>query len=590
MRLSVSKKLNGLFVSLLTLGIGGAIVLATHLFTTDLIGQLRREVIDSSTVVASRTRTELGSLVEKGQLIAAISVEEFKYPEDRLKFIVENIKSEARIVSIAVMERFEESVTEESTRELWRVFHPEWEQSKNLRMADYPKNFLELKDLSVAHVDIKSVKVSADWRILRVTIPFLKDGNGKVIRWINLDLEQEKALALFSESVNTTNLLLDSTASVIATGDPLKYPLGSDLSHLPLLKSQSKEASSGQSEFQDHQKQFQMGAFNSVGIASLTTLSLAPMDRAHAARTKLLRRTGFLAGIFIFLALALGLIFSRSLTGPLERLSEAAEAVREGNFASRLPLPKRLFTAFKPDEIFHVTQVFNHMVEGLSEREKMRNLFEKFHSKEVAQKLLSGELTLGGERKNAAVLFTDIRSFTQLSEEHSPELIVTLLNRYMTAMVECILRNGGVVDKYIGDAIMALWGVPETKESDIENSLTACIEMREALEHLNADLAKEGLPTLRIGMGIHYGPVIAGNIGSNRRMEYTVMGDTVNTAARIQDLTKVHKTDILVSSTVALPMQSNFHFESVGDNKVRGKTEAMLLFKVNAKAAVKPAA
>ena len=184
---------------------------------------------------------------------------------------------------------------------------------------------------------------------------------------------------------------------------------------------------------------------------------------------------------------------------------------------------------------------------GLEEREKMKDAFGKFVNKEVAEQVLRGELRLGGERKEAAILFSDIRSFTAISERLEPEEVVEFLNEYMTRMVNCVNNTNGVVDKFIGDAIMAIWGAPVSHGNDIENAVNAALMMRHELTIFNQSRGGPRKPVIKIGCGINDGPVLAGQIGSEDRMEYTVIGDAVNLASRIESLTKPFGVDILIS-------------------------------------------
>jgi adenylate cyclase len=571
MRLSVSKKLNTLLISMLVLGIGGAVWLATQLFSTDLVGHIKRELLDSVAVLSSRSRSEFGALLEKANLLGALSLEEFEYPEDRLKFLMDNLQGDPRIVSMALIES-----NEAGLKESWRIFNKESLAEVPLT---YPKDPTLFKLDTAQGMNFESQQVTPELSIYRSFLPLVKNKDGKVIRWICLDLDQSKTFAAVSDYVNTTAVLLGAQGVVLASGDALKFPVAQKL---PLFNEMEKDSSIiRQFEYRDASKAPYLAAYQSVGVGGLMILGITPLERVTLAQNKLLRRAALLGAFFLFLALAMGISFAGTLTKPLEALGAAAERITLGDFSIRLKMPKKWSgNFFKPDEIKQVTTVFNDMVSGLEERERMKNLIEKFHSKEIAKKLMTGNFQLGGERKEAAVAFVDIRSFTELSETYSPEECVAILNRYMTKMVSVITRNQGVVDKYIGDAIMALWGVPEKSDGDMKNALQACVEMRAAMDELNAELEAANLPRIKVGIGLHYGPLIAGNIGSSSRMEYTAVGDTVNTASRIQDLTKLHKTDLLVSEAFAQQFATQYRFEAVGESQVRGKKESMRLYKI----------
>ena len=164
-----------------------------------------------------------------------------------------------------------------------------------------------------------------------------------------------------------------------------------------------------------------------------------------------------------------------------------------------------------------------------------RSNFERFFSPGMAARIADATeaLELGGERRNVAVLFADIRNFTPLSATMDPDETARLLTDFFTEMVECVFKHGGTLYKFIGDALMAQWGAPISEIDDVDRALDAAVEMMHALEQLNARWREEGRPQLKIGIGLNYGEAFAGNIGSERRLEFTVIGDTVNTASRL---------------------------------------------------------
>jgi adenylate cyclase len=199
----------------------------------------------------------------------------------------------------------------------------------------------------------------------------------------------------------------------------------------------------------------------------------------------------------------------------------------------------------------------------------------------VTENLLqSGEVHLGGMKRQVVVFFSDIRGFTQFSESRTPEEVVSMLNEYFTVMVEIIERNGGVVDKFIGDAIMAVWGTPTSTGDDAYLSVKACLEMRQGLLDLNQLRLSRGEEPLRIGMGLHAGEAISGTVGSENRMEFTVIGDAVNNASRIEAATKAFGTDLLLSQDMARLVQGRILMTEAGEVEVKGKNAAQRLFKV----------
>jgi adenylate cyclase len=204
----------------------------------------------------------------------------------------------------------------------------------------------------------------------------------------------------------------------------------------------------------------------------------------------------------------------------------------------------------------------------------------KYMTAEVLEHVLAGEVELGGKTLELTILFCDLRDFTTLSEKRTAQQIVELLNEYFTEMVDCVMAEGGVVDKYIGDNIMAVFGAPVTRPDDAQRAVRAAVRMRGALAKLNERFAERGIERLRFGIGLHSGEVVAGNIGSIRRMEYTVIGDAVNVASRLETKTKELATDILISEATRERLDGAVTTESVGEVHVKGRGQPIQIYKV----------
>lgn len=237
----------------------------------------------------------------------------------------------------------------------------------------------------------------------------------------------------------------------------------------------------------------------------------------------------------IVLAAGFLLAFMSALifTNPITRVKNALVAVSEGDLQQYLP-------ARSNDEIGILTWNFNIMTEGLREKEKMRDRFGKAVSEEIVEVMMSGELKLGGENKNVTMLFSDIRSFTKMSSSLRPEEVLEMLNDYFTLMEGIIKRNMGVIDKYVGDEIMAIFGAVNDHQDSEECACRTAVEMIITLEALNKQRVEEGKLPIRIGIGINSGVITAGMLGSKNRMNYTVIGDTVNMASRLCDAAGNH--------------------------------------------------
>lgn len=278
--------------------------------------------------------------------------------------------------------------------------------------------------------------------------------------------------------------------------------------------------------------------------------------------------------IFLFQLLSL-LPYRLNLQAPLARLIERMRAVARGDFETKLPV-------LESGEIGQLKGHFNLMLDGLRERDRIKDTFGRHVSVEIAQKILqSGAVKLEGEIIEAAVLFSDIRNFTPLSESLTPSELIAFLNDYFGHLTRPIMEHGGVINKFIGDAVMAIF-TPALGQPDYAGAaLRAALGMRAALAEFNA----AGLHApVQSGIGVHCGSLVAGEVGTEKRTEYTVLGDTVNVAARIESETKGQGADILVSDAIVARIQgpewAAVQFRSCGPILMKGKSKALELFRV----------
>jgi adenylate cyclase len=246
------------------------------------------------------------------------------------------------------------------------------------------------------------------------------------------------------------------------------------------------------------------------------------------------------------LAAALAYLISHNVSGALRQLFAGVREVRGGNLEVRLAIRSR-------DEFGALGEDFNEMAKGLKEKETIRDTFKRYVSSSVVDELLRNvdDLKLGGETKELTIQFSDIASFTSLSETLSPEEVIAFLNEYLSAMTAEVEAEGGIVDKYIGDAVMAFWGAPVPQPDHPLRACRAALAQFASLERLRSGWAGRGaLERFAIRLGLHCGEVVVGNIGSNTRMDYTIIGDAVNTASRLEGMNKVYGTGILISEHV----------------------------------------
>lgn len=276
---------------------------------------------------------------------------------------------------------------------------------------------------------------------------------------------------------------------------------------------------------------------------------------------------GFVGSVFLALTLKVIWSYSRNMKLLFELQTGVLASVGADDLERKVPV-------VTDDEFGSVAEHTNTMIDGLREKRRIRNVLGKVVDSRVADRLLGeeGEPTLGGARRELSILVSDVRGFTTRTEHTQPERLVGDLNTYFTRMVAIVREHGGLVDKFIGDGMLAVFGLDAT-DCSCKDAVHAAKDMHAALEELNQSFDEP----MRIGVGIHRGQVIAGLVGSPERLEFTVIGDAVNTAARLESLTKTVGVDIAISDSVHanLPEEEQAEWTDLGSHALKGKAEKM---------------
>ncbi len=310
------------------------------------------------------------------------------------------------------------------------------------------------------------------------------------------------------------------------------------------------------------------------------------MARVERLERRLLGVTALLYGLAVAALVLVGAGVGRNLRGPLERLIAVTSAVEEGELRARADLRRT-------DEFGLLGTHLDHMAAGLEEKELIRDTFGRYVSREVARAILSGPeaARLGGDQREVTVLFSDVRGYSTLSERLPPATVVSLMNEYFGAMSEIIEAYGGTVIEFLGDGILVAFGAPGDLPAHAERAVTCALAMQRRLLDLNTGWERSGVAKLwrehgveRLGarIGVHSGPVVAGNLGSPRRMKYAVIGDTVNVASRVEGLNNALGTEVLLTAETfaRLPPELAARARDLGEHPVKGRTHPVRVYTV----------
>jgi adenylate cyclase len=312
---------------------------------------------------------------------------------------------------------------------------------------------------------------------------------------------------------------------------------------------------------------------------------VAPIDGAGGRLIAVLQRSlgdamePYLAlrtTLLAILALGIGLsvlvsaVLAARVTRPVAQLARGARRIERGDYASPVVLAQR-------DELGALATSFNAMMKGLAERDRVRDLLGRVVAPQIAEELLSREITLGGEERRVSVLFADVRGFTGLAEREDPQRLVNVLNTFLTAVSTAVEDHGGVIEEYMGDGAKALFGAPVAHSDDARRAVLAGLALQAALPEINEQIAALGADPLAIGIGIHTGAVVAGRMGSLARLKYTVVGDSVNLAARLEGLSTRYGVAIIASGDTRDECPG-LAFRELDRVRVSGREQAVAIY------------
>ncbi len=429
-------------------------------------------------------------------------------------------------------------------------------------------------------------RVMAGMEVAKPDPEFLaKESNGFDMRGVNADQIVDSSLRMLGEAQAQKELELDRVTLAVLGKQLPAIQTARQHFHMTFRLFQI-EAQEGTPRSQNIVRETLLREKDTVDIEigkTIDILNKLTQDTAIQAKAEEKRAT-MLNWIVTAIATTLGLIFAgfvtRSLVDPVKRLVGGTRAVEAGDLDVEILVHTH-------DELATLATSFNHMVVGLREKERIRDTFGQYVDPRIVKSLLENRIPADrGERQVMTVFFSDLQDFTRLCEGLTPDAAVRFLNRYFSLMSEVIRTRQGIVDKYIGDSVMAFWGPPFTDAAD--HATLCCLAALEQMARMEAFRAwlpemfgvAHGLPVVNVRMGIASGEVTVGNIGSETSRGYTVIGDTVNLASRLEQANKFYGTRILVSETTRTLAGDTLAFREIDSLRVAGKQETVRVYEL----------
>jgi class 3 adenylate cyclase len=286
-------------------------------------------------------------------------------------------------------------------------------------------------------------------------------------------------------------------------------------------------------------------------------VALISMNKALESERDLRGRIFFFGGVGLMGALILSLLLSHGFSTPIKDLVKGTSEIQRGNFGVKVPVRSR-------DEIGRLAQSFNEMAGGLALKERYRSILDKVADKGVAEELVKGAVVLGGEQREISVLFCDIRGFTPLTQGMDPAEVIRMLNEHFTPLTRVVYEHKGIVDKFVGDLIMAFFGAPKSSGNDSLNAARCALDMLRERERLNETSQYK----IKIGIGVASGPALAGNMGSSNRLNYTVLGERVNLASRLCG--KAGRMEVVIDETTCQRLKEIAVTEPLPELELKG--------------------
>jgi adenylate cyclase len=579
---TIQAKLLTIISLVVTVSLSGMIVFATLFFKRDSEQRAEENNIKFANLIGLKVKTDISSIIEKINLMYIALNKDFKDKADKDEFLNLFFKNDPNFIYFGVYEDNNENDRLVSSSSLFnQTYLNDYSISSNdlkkiidLHSKEFSKSFQ-------GEIIIHNASQGFTYPIIGLSVPIVNDPEKKQIL-ISL-FRVEKIINAFENSGLRETFMVNNNGTVIAHSNPKIVQSGKNLLDYPIVKTLLKsQVDNGQIRFQDDDGNYHLGAYEKLAFVGAGVISTILEDKAYEEVYNIQRRNIYFLLITFFSATLIIFIFSKTISKPILNLVSATNDIEKGNFRPSVQ-------PTTSDEIGLLTHSFISMGLGLEEREKVKSILGNMIDPTVVEEAMKDLAALKrGSEKNITAFFSDVASFSTISEQLNSADLASLLNEYLSAMTIILKEHDGVLDKYIGDAIVGIFNAPiDVAQHELKAaraSLDMIIKLRELKEiWVQKNSYSKDAQQMGIRIGLNCGPAKVGFMGTDALASYTMMGDTVNLAARLEAAGKDYGTDILISEMINNKISDEMFTRDLDLVRVKGKTEPVKLFELIAR-------
>lgn len=570
-KFSLQLKMMGVISLLFVLSVASIIIFASFYFKRSIELQLRDNNIRIAEIIGSKVKSDVLGVVEKGRQIAITLTTQGLPEEDRKLLLKTFFKNDKEFIYLGIFERRENTLV--MKRE---VFNEEELKKSAVTEDDFHAVVNRNRDALAEAFNGQTVLLNSSPGFVEpsfaIAIPTAE--NGELDNALVIIVKLEKIIGAFSKKGIETTFMVNGQGTVLAHPKEDLVLAATDLTNMPIVKAMLTSApSTGQMSYLDEELgSTYLGSFQKIGFADAGVITIVSEEKAFGDVYKSQRTNLYIAGIGLCSALIFVFFFSKTITKPVLQLLSATLEIAKGNFK----------IGIKPttqDEVGLLTKYFIDMGQGLEEREKVKNILGSMIDPVVVQEAMVDLAALKrGSETHITAFFSDVASFSTISEQLKSADLAALLNEYLSAMTLLLKKHEGVLDKYIGDAIVGIFNAPVPVVDHELKAARASVDMVMKLQELREywttnNLYSKEAQVMDARIGLNSGPAKVGFMGTDALASYTMMGDTVNLAARLEAAGKDYGVNILITDPIREKIQEEMVTRYVDLVRVKGKNE-----------------